>query len=266
MSNDEQKLIENLFSRLYQTEIKTSNRDNVAEQLIKDLLKKHPNSPYYMAQTILIQETAIKKLNEKISLLNSDNNIKTKEDKKNISGGFLSNLFGTKKAKHSSNELSSDRTSNNLKDQVKDSHLHSFPTQSRTSITPQGGIVGSNSNGFLSGALQTAAGVAGGVVMANMLMNLFQHKKPEEEIMDAASAHNIGSFHDVNPNSLENDSVHNQHISGGDPIHKDDDDDDDDNDDNDDDNDDDDSYQPDCDSSVEDNSDSDDASEDDDFI
>ncbi|HBT14070.1 MAG TPA: DUF2076 domain-containing protein, partial [Erwinia persicina] len=34
--------------------------------------------------------------------------------------------------------------------------------------------------GFLGGALQTAVGVAGGVVMAEMLTSMFQHQQPEE--------------------------------------------------------------------------------------
>jgi len=35
-------------------------------------------------------------------------------------------------------------------------------------------------SGFLGGALQTAAGVAGGMMVGNLLMNLFDHHRPEE--------------------------------------------------------------------------------------
>ncbi|XBC40906.1 MAG: DUF2076 domain-containing protein [Buchnera aphidicola (Nurudea yanoniella)] len=253
MNNDEKKLIEDLFSRLYKTEIKSVNRDDIAEKLIKDLLEKYPNSPYYMAQTILIQETAIKKLNEKISFLNN-NNVENQDNKKSVSNGFLSNIFGTKKSKNTSDTLHSNKNVDSLKGTEQDVRSSSFPMRSHSNIAPQGEIVNNSATsgtGFLGGALQTAAGVAGGVVMANMLMNLFQHKKPEEEIMDA-SVHNVDSSHDINSNSLEHDSMHSQYISDTKKYT------------DDDDNNTDNSYQSDCDS-LEDSSDYD-ICEDDDFV
>ncbi|MDE5286110.1 MAG: DUF2076 family protein, partial [Buchnera aphidicola] len=60
---------ENLFKRLKETEIKSASRDESASTLIQKLVKEQPFSPYYMIQTILIQETAIKKMNEKIEEL-----------------------------------------------------------------------------------------------------------------------------------------------------------------------------------------------------
>ncbi|WP_187307832.1 DUF2076 domain-containing protein [Buchnera aphidicola] len=208
MNSDEKQLIENLFSRLYKTEIKSSNRDDIAEKLIKDLLEKYPNSPYYMAQTILIQETAIKKLNEKISVLNNNLEKNKQDDKSASGGGFLSNLFGTKKHQVASKEhmYSNENKPNNT---VRDSNFGSFPSQTRSNTIPQSGTI-NNTSGFLSGALQTAAGVAGGVVMANMLMNLFQNKKPEEDVIDAV--HDVDASH-IEPNIIDSDPIHNQYVS-----------------------------------------------------
>ncbi|XBC42448.1 MAG: DUF2076 domain-containing protein [Buchnera aphidicola (Meitanaphis elongallis)] len=208
MNNDEKKLIEDLFSRLHKTEIESSDRDNTAEKLIKNLLEKYPNSPYYMAQTILIQETAIKKLNDKISLL--EDNATHREYGKCAPTGFLSSLFRTKKTKNVSDSYSNDTTNQPHVVQSSNSNISSFPTQMRSGAIPQVGPVNST-GGFLSGALQTAAGVAGGVVMANMLMNLFQTKKPEEEVMDAV--HNVNAS-DVDLNTSDSDVMHNsQYIS-----------------------------------------------------
>ncbi|XBC38341.1 MAG: DUF2076 family protein [Buchnera aphidicola (Floraphis choui)] len=217
MNNNEKQLIESLFSRLHKTEIESSDRDNVAEKLIKDLLEKYPNSPYYMAQTILIQETAIKKLNEQISLLDSKSDKNQKDKKDTSSTGFLSSLFGSKKTQnvldsHSNNTL------NKPYNKIQDSNVSSFPSQVHSSAIPQSGTI-NNTNGFLSGALQTAAGVAGGVVMANMLMNLFQNKKPEEEIIDAV--HHIDSSH-TGLNSTDSDPIHSQYISDNNSTHVDD--------------------------------------------
>ena len=71
MQREEQQLIEGLFSRLKQAESQTVARDAAAEQLINQHLQAQPGAPYYMAQAILIQEAALKKLNEKVSALES---------------------------------------------------------------------------------------------------------------------------------------------------------------------------------------------------
>ncbi|XBC44532.1 MAG: DUF2076 domain-containing protein [Buchnera aphidicola (Schlechtendalia peitan)] len=208
MHNDEKQLIENLFVRLYQTEIKTGERDSIAEKLIKDLLEKYPNSPYYMAQTILIQETAIKKLNEKISTSDSTL-VKDQDNEKKSSSSFLSNLFGSKKA-HSTADLSAGNNMNQLYSPSQNASLNSSSSYTRSGSVPTVGA-SNNTSSFLSGALQTATGVAGGVVMANALMNLFQNKKPEEEIMD--TTHNVNSSY-LEPHASNSDPIHSQYVSG----------------------------------------------------
>lgn len=60
MQNEEQQLIESLFSRLKQAESQSGPRDAGAEQLIKQHLQNQPGAPYYMSQAILIQEAALK--------------------------------------------------------------------------------------------------------------------------------------------------------------------------------------------------------------
>ncbi|XBC40405.1 MAG: DUF2076 family protein [Buchnera aphidicola (Nurudea ibofushi)] len=207
MNNDEKKLIEDLFSRLHKTEIKSGDRDNIAENLIKELLEKYPNTPYYMAQTLLIQETAIKKLNEKLSSLENDK-LKNDNNSKGTSGSFLSNLFGSKKSKNSSEPALG--TSCNF---PKDSNVGSPSLYTRSNTMSPTGVMNNNSSSFLGGALQTAAGVAGGVVMANALMNLFQNKKPEEEVMDAV--HNVDSSN-IGSHTLDSDHIHNQYINNED--------------------------------------------------
>ena len=79
MKDEEKKLIENLFHRLKNTELNSSEKDNEANSLIQDLVKKQPYSSYYMTQTILIQETAIKKLSLKVEeLTNKISNLNLK--------------------------------------------------------------------------------------------------------------------------------------------------------------------------------------------
>lgn len=163
MQREEQQLIDGLFSRLKQAESQTTARDAAAEQLIKQHLQEQPGAPYYMAQAILIQEAALKKLNERVTEL--ENRVAQQQQQpQQSSGGFLSGLFGG----HSRQEPPAQQQPpvwNNAPQQQ--------PSQYANAPAARG-------TGFLGGALQTAVGVAGGVVMADMLTSMFHHSQPEE--------------------------------------------------------------------------------------
>ena len=94
MYSQEHQLIEGLFSRLKQAESQTGPRDAAAEQLIKEHLQQQPGAPYYMAQAILIQEAAMKKLNDRITELENRLAQQQQQPQQQSSGGFLSSLFG----------------------------------------------------------------------------------------------------------------------------------------------------------------------------
>ncbi len=64
MNSEEQTLIDGLFSRLQQAEKDSAPRDALAEARIKEHLTRQPAAPYYMTQSILVQEHAIKSLDE----------------------------------------------------------------------------------------------------------------------------------------------------------------------------------------------------------
>ncbi|QCI19758.1 MAG: DUF2076 domain-containing protein [Buchnera aphidicola (Brevicoryne brassicae)] len=184
MKDEEKNLIENLFHRLKNTELNSFERDNSADELIQKLVKKQPSSSYYMAQTILIQETAIKKMSVKIEELKK--RIKSLKEESNTKPSFLSNFF---KKNATSQTLSHD---NNLW-KNNDNHLQSHysnPMMSSPSAQSIPTVSGSRNNSFLSNALQTATGVAGGMILGNMLMNVFNHSKPEEEVFDAINNNN----------------------------------------------------------------------------
>lgn len=160
MQSEERELIEGLFSRLKQAESQTGPRDTAAEQLIKLRLQEQPGAPYYMAQAILIQEAALKKLNERVAQLEGQLTQMQHQPRQN-SSGFLSGLFGGGSRQQS-------------------------PVWNNTPASPQQApayhpaATPTRGSGFLGGALQTAVGVAGGVVMADMLTSLFHHSQPEE--------------------------------------------------------------------------------------
>jgi len=192
MDKKEKKLIEELFLRLKEAE-KSSTRDENAEKFIYDCYDKQKNSVYYMIQTILVQEVAIKKLNQIIQQLEEKNkNLSDANSKKTFLSGLMEKYIPNKKVKKENLNDNVLNNSNNV-------HKFSNPVNSENSnYTPP--LSGS---GFLGNALQTAAGVAGGIVAGNMLMNLFNKNHSEEEI-----------FHGMHNNYIfpqENSGIYNHH-------------------------------------------------------
>ncbi|WP_369071685.1 DUF2076 domain-containing protein [Klebsiella quasipneumoniae] len=164
MQSEEQRLIDGLFSRLKEAEAHSASRDASAEERIAQHVSAQPAAPYYMAQTILIQEAAIKQLNDRIQALESQ--VSQLQAAKPSSGGFLSGLFGGGGSSRGS-------------DPIPGAEQYGRPQASaqQQSYAPQAAARG---GGFMAGALQTAAGVAGGVVLGNMLTNMFSGSHPQE--------------------------------------------------------------------------------------
>ena len=165
MQTEEQKLIDDLFGRLQQAETQSSARDSGAEQRIKQHLQSQPDAPYYMAQAIIIQEAALKKLNDRVAQLERQ----AAEQPKQSSGGFLSGLFGGGNSRPQSAPQQNSGWGSNPQNAAPQQGYNTAPQQTAARGT-----------GFLGGALQTAVGVAGGVVMADMLTSMFHHSQPEE--------------------------------------------------------------------------------------
>ncbi|WP_058973666.1 DUF2076 domain-containing protein [Type-D symbiont of Plautia stali] len=171
MQNEEQQLIENLFSRLKQAENQSGPRDAGAEQLIKQHLQSQPGAPYYMSQAILIQEAALKKLNAQVTdLENRLAQAQQQQAPQQSSGGFLSSLFGGG-SRSAAPQQQQQPAWNSAPQQPQQPYAQ--PQQQYAAPPARG-------TGFLGGALQTAVGVAGGVVMADMLTSMFHHSQPEE--------------------------------------------------------------------------------------
>ncbi|WP_284443341.1 DUF2076 domain-containing protein [Buchnera aphidicola] len=206
MKDEEKNLIENLFHRLKKIELNASERDESADNLIQNLVKKQPASSYYMTQTILIQETAIKKMSMKIEELKTKIKRLNKEEL-NKKTSFLSSFFKkNSSAQVSSNDNSmwqkkTDTLPNNYSNTTSLPVNQSFPTTNSN---------GSRSSSFLGSALQTATGVAGGMILGNMLMNVFNHTKPEEDIFDTVNKSSLNQH--AEDNFLNNNSNNNNDL------------------------------------------------------
>ncbi|EJF32643.1 MULTISPECIES: DUF2076 domain-containing protein [Enterobacteriaceae] len=211
MQAEEQRLIDGLFDRLKQAESQSATRDAAAEQRIAQHLSQQPGAAYYMTQTILIQEAAMKQLNGKIQALEAQvSELEQKSRQQQSSGGFLAGLFG---GGSSSNNTArgSDPIPGSQNYGTSSAPGYGAPQQGGYGAPQQQAAPASApraGGGFLSGALQTAAGVAGGVVVAEMLTSMFHRSQPEEIvniINEPAPTFDNSSFDSVNDYSQVDD-------------------------------------------------------------
>ncbi len=152
MDTTEKQVIEELFGKIRHVEAESAPRDADAEAYIKNQIARQPAAPYYMAQTIVIQEQALGAAQARIEEL------ETELASKPAGGGrLLGGLFGGGEPARPRAGRAGPRTAAGADPR---SVQHADPRQR------QGG-------GFLAGAAQTAMGVAGGVLLANAIGGMF---------------------------------------------------------------------------------------------
>jgi hypothetical protein len=69
MDANDRQAIDGLFQRLDKVERESEPRDSEAEALIRERLAEQPASPYYMLQTIVVQEQALEAAQARIEAL-----------------------------------------------------------------------------------------------------------------------------------------------------------------------------------------------------
>ena len=193
MNSEEQTLIDGLFSRLQQAEKDSAPRDAQAEARIKEHLASQPAAGYFMAQAILVQEAAIKRLDEQNRQLSQQveqlqaelQQARKQAPASSGGGGFLSSIFG-----------GSPRDSRPASAPASSGGGWREPTPSSFNAPAQQGFGAPPGNygapqqqapaagSFLGGALKTAAGVAGGVMLAQGISSLFHSNQQPQEIVE----------------------------------------------------------------------------------
>lgn len=181
MQSEEQRLIDGLFSRLQQAESNTAPRDAEAERVIQAHIRQQPSAPYYMAQAMIIQEAALTKLNAQVQELQQQVQQLQQQAQtaKPQSTGFLAGLFGGGTSQPEPQRQASQGSQHIPGTQG----WGSQPQQQQYAQQPQQQApaqAAPQQPGFLGSALRTAAGVAGGVVLADMLTGMFHHSQPQE--------------------------------------------------------------------------------------
>ena len=192
MNSEEQTLIDGLFSRLKQAETESAPRDVQAQARIMEHLAQQPNAAYYMAQAILVQEAALKRLDEQNKELQKD----LSQARAQVaatppsSGGFLSSIFGSgQREPQAAPSQAPAPTTSGGGWREPSRNFGGQPT-----VAPQQGYAppppppaaapARAGSSFLGGALQTAAGVAGGVMLAQGISSLFNHHSQPQEVVE----------------------------------------------------------------------------------
>ena len=199
MNNDERQLIDGLFSRLKQAAQQSPVRDEEAEKVINSHLSEQGNAGYYMAQVLLVQEEALKRMEQQVKGLEEQNRqlnqqlaqASARSQSAGSQGGFLSSLFGLGGQSQSRPNDASWGQQNNAAPQANQwgrpvgaapAQANAYQPQASQGYAPnpafqqaQAAPAANAGRGFLGGALQTAAGVAGGVLLAESISSLFSH-------------------------------------------------------------------------------------------
>ena len=156
MSPEERQLLVGLFERTKNAA--SAPRDAEAEAFIADQVRSQPAATYLLAQTVIVQEQALEGANARIKQLEAQ--LKEAEGKR--SSGFLGGLFSPRPT-----ELPQ-RQAQRPTGPWGNPPPYAPPPPQGYAPEPGGGS-------FLRGALGTAAGVAGGVLLADSIRNLFFH-------------------------------------------------------------------------------------------
>jgi hypothetical protein len=127
----DRQAIEDLFRRLKDAEAQGGPRDPEAEKLIAKLVSRQAAAAYYLAQTVLVQQWALNSAHDKIEAL----------ERRQAGGGLFSVLFGGRSG--------------------------ATAAGTRSAVPPSLGQTAAT--GFLATASNTALGVAGGFILADML-------------------------------------------------------------------------------------------------
>jgi len=174
MNDQEREVISDIFRRLEQ--VANQPRDPEAERFIADKLRQQPYAPYAMAQTIFIQEQALGNLQAENEQLRAELDQARRQPQQ---GGFLSSLFGGSPRPQPPAYREAPRH------QASPWGHRGAQSMQPPYGSPHGGMAGGapgpwgggmmqpRGGGFLQGALATAAGVAGGVMIANALSHAF---------------------------------------------------------------------------------------------
>jgi hypothetical protein len=161
MTPEERQLISGLFDRMRSYGLPEKDRE--AEALINQSVRANPDAPYMLVQSVLVQEQALQAANDRIGQLEDELREMRGEARPTRSGGFLGGAWnaGRREEPRSSVPTVGARPTSAWGQGAQP------PPPQAPSQAPAGG-----GGGFMKSALATAAGVAGGMLLADSIRNM----------------------------------------------------------------------------------------------
>jgi hypothetical protein len=209
MTPQERKLVDDLFDRL--AKLETSPRDADAENAIADGWERAPNAAYALVQSVIVQEEALKRANERIQELESQ--LGDTASPPATGGGFLDSARAAMQGGRGS--VPSVRAGAPAASEPAPSKWNTGQAESRwnasqgetQSNSPSGGAYSQQPGGypqpnppqsgggsFLGTAASTAAGVVGGALLMGGIRSLFgQHGGARASAFDPGLSGDRGS-------------------------------------------------------------------------
>lgn len=158
MNTQERDMIDGLFDRLQQAQAQSGPRDAEADAHIRERMAEQPAAGYLLAQVVLVQEQALKNLQGRVEGLE-----RQLAERPQGGGGFLGGLFGVGQDQPASQPASATMAKSG------GGWGNPTPATRGAAAIPRG----SQGGGFMAGAMQTAMGVAGGMLLANAVAGMF---------------------------------------------------------------------------------------------
>lgn len=181
MEPQERDLITTLLTRLQNAS--GQPRDPEADKMIRQAMIQMPDAPYYLVQTVLIQDLSLHNAQNRITELEQQLTALSPPQQQQPTS-FLGGLFGRSQPLPSGSSVPPSGGPWTRVQQSAPPAQYAQPqyaqpgyAQPQPGYAPQGGLFGGagGGGGFLRSAAATAAGVAGGALLFEGISSLFGH-------------------------------------------------------------------------------------------
>jgi uncharacterized protein len=215
MTPEEREMIENVFQRM--RSVGPVDKDPEAEAHINTSVRQIRDSAYMLVQTVVVQDEALTQADQRIRELEDMVNQLQQQQAKPASGGFLGGIFGGG-SKSAPAAQDSSPWGGSVPQVGRQSAGYAGPGQSSSPWgspqQPQQGGYGQqpmqapmqqapqrSGGGFMKSAMATAAGVAGGVLVAGAIGNMMRgNSEPGTHNTSGDGSSSQPSYQDANSN------------------------------------------------------------------
>jgi hypothetical protein len=188
MDANERQMITGLFDRMRAQGGIDKDRD--AELLINQAVRQVPDSAYMLVQSVLVQEHTLQQAGQRIEELEARvrelETLARPQAAAQSSGGFLGGLFGG--SKPAPQPVASGRQSSGFGSSVPRAGGSPWGQQAAAPMQPHAAPAAGG--GFMKSAMATAAGVAGGMLLADSIRGMMSGNSGASPGAQAASAGN----------------------------------------------------------------------------